>query len=109
MNYKLAKQLKDAGFPQNKDNPTLHTPGCNGWDKQPDGLVCTKESRPCVPTLEELIEACGDNTVVLHSYSKRLHLDSEDGAYALCNGKEGRGSKPTEAVARLWLALQKNK
>jgi hypothetical protein len=65
-----------------------------------------------IPTLEELIEACGE---VFY----RLELMSGDdcgnekwksvrgGHKGLQNLYEGIGSTPTEAVARLWLALNK--
>ena len=50
MNYELAKQLKDAGFPQKKDGK--HIP-----HKCMIECDCTPTS---IPTLSELIEACGD-------------------------------------------------
>lgn len=51
MTYDLAKQLKDAGFPQTKTDGTLK-----------NGHYIAEGREPCFdPTLSELIEACGDD------------------------------------------------
>lgn len=104
MNYELARQLKDAGWPQNPDNPQLHTPGCNGWGTQPEGLVCTSGSRPRVPTLEELIEECSH-------YGEPVELvvnpDGHSSARLNRGPEHYTGNTPDESVARLWLALNK--
>ena len=50
MNYELAKQLSDAGFPQG---------GEGKWVLPPDIINARREDRVYVPTLSELIEACG--------------------------------------------------
>ncbi len=74
MDYKLAKQLKDAGFPQ---KPTklnkyplycaeMSMPWKYGVNKTPEG---TSEYSK-IPTLSELIEACGKETLVLWQYNK---------------------------------------
>ena len=97
MEYGLAKKLKDAGFPQELDKPV--------WDEV-DGLV-TSDTHSLIPTLSELIEACGDE---FNSLTKRANFwicnDCE------CNmGSDGeitRGATPEEAVANLWLELNKN-
>jgi len=91
--YELAKKLKEAGF-KSKDNAYI-------------------------PTLEELIEACGKETFTLWNYNKKwfcglrtimkkdtgcftdthtLIIDYED--YVI-------GNSPEEAVANLWLKLNK--
>ncbi len=85
MNYELAKQLKEAGF---------------RW-MEGDSQY---EYRPC---LSELIEACGDKLeCVVQINSKKWQ----------CNGftinKDTMfpctfGSTPEEAVANLWLGLNK--
>ena len=72
MDYELAKQLKDAGFPQGKslfvfdivqtgDTPhtVLRIRNTLTWHKDEEALGSID-----VPTLEELIEAIGDYTVV---------------------------------------------
>jgi hypothetical protein len=94
MTYELAKQLKAAGFPQLVDKSS-------GVDKMLGGV-------PYVPTLSELIEACGE---------KFGSLESGDGPSESPWTAQGRpnfagefplifhSSTPEEAVARLWLAL----
>ena len=50
MPYDLANQLKHAGFPQSGDGKRVASP---------DTLVARRDDFAYVPTLEELIEACG--------------------------------------------------
>jgi len=96
INYELAKQLKDAGF---KDE--------RFWlsDRNPE------EPLP-IPTLSELIEACGEGFDVL----SRDTSEGKDKVVWLCNNYYDpelimsdyawiEGSTPEEAVARLWLEL----
>jgi hypothetical protein len=81
MNYELAKQLKDAGFP----------------DKY------TKDCK-CLPvlSLSNLIDACGKMKFELWR--------SQAGWGAKTMGRMITGvSTPEEAVARLWLALHTEK
>lgn len=86
--YPLAKELKDAGFPV-KPWPTCDL--LEPWDFYP-------------PTLSELIEACGGLYFTLTK-------DAYGWTATVNNGEEdigrGRGSTPEEAVARLRLALNK--
>lgn len=93
--YHLAKQLKDAGFPQNvySENYTNLTEGC----------LLTEDS-DYIPTLSELIEACGDG------FDSLLRIYSIDTWVWSCNcddmGHDGlEGSTPEEAVAMLYLSL----
>lgn len=93
MTYELAKQLKDAGFPQSGDHYCTHQ-GC--------------DSDVCYPTLEEFIEACNcESFSLFHRSSKAqwmaTNLSTQRGVPSI----DGVGDTPTEAVARLWLALQK--
>jgi hypothetical protein len=90
MNYELAKQLADAGFPQ------------IGKGRTSAEMVGFKRIETYYFTLEELIQACGqlDEHLVL--------TGSKDEWMALCSSAEASAvlySTPTEAVARLWLAL----
>lgn len=103
MNYELAKRLKDAGFPEIviQDNPAGTAPLS----------IETGPYRPSIsmlPSLSTLIEACGENFVSLNrneefstweAYGKYQHWNN-DIEY------EG-GQTPEEAVANLWLALNK--
>lgn len=101
MNYKLAKQLCDAGFPQvvRRSLPWATADGHSNATKLEGDVL--------LPSLEELIEAC----VPLAEYGGDFHLEhlegEEWGANVDCHrgGDWLRGTTPTEAVARLWLAL----
>lgn len=125
MNYELAKELKDAGFPQGvkeqvrdcfyfgEDGELRMWP----WgDKEPELTGFTKS-----PSLSELIEACGEGFDDLWGpYHNEEHKRT---GYWRANGFMLRedwkhhsdphthpaalGSTPEEAVARLWLALNK--
>lgn len=113
IDFELAKELKAAGWPQTfpmKDG-FYNSEGKFIETKVNDGSTWAYTeftSGYASPTLEELIEACG-NRVGFFRIS-----DTE------CNAWKGEfpkadpdevpqiftGSTPTEAVARLWLALQ---
>ena len=102
MEYQLAKELKESGFPQKEFK--FH----NGYEGQwPSDVQPAKW--PYNPTLEELIEACGYKLIGL------LRHDDESGWTALKHGDDlflpktplAIAPTPTEAVARLWLALNK--
>ena len=81
----------DAGFPQIGKGRLIGSP---------NKLVWRSSDRVYVPTLEELIEACGMNFGSLD----RLR----DGWLASANYDQNCFAEtPAEAVARLWLALQK--
>lgn len=97
MTYELAKQLKDKGFPQDMSN------GVWAWgDEAISTLPTVKPERAYVPTLSELIEACGD-------YIRGIHHKT-DHCGSWCAEDKNRtciaGNKtPEEAVAKLWLKL----
>jgi hypothetical protein len=90
MNYELAKKLADAGFPQQ---------GNGYWVIQPDILVARRVDRVYVPTLSELIEACGEHFIMLNQ-----HSSNSWGAVGGPHHDEC-GRTPVEAIARLWLTL----
>lgn len=79
MNYELLKQLKDAGHPF--------------VFEQGDGIH--------LPTLEELIEACGDKFFALKHHIGWIAV-GWDGPHLSITGV---GKTPEEAVANLYLAL----
>jgi hypothetical protein len=97
MKEELAKKLKDAGFP---------IPECPAWiinGDGPMGAVIWKDKY--IPTLSELIEACGKRFF-------KLQFHERDGWSAQSNIftgfdtlEKGGYSTPEEAVANLWLAL----
>ena len=104
MTYETAKKLKDAGFYQGEEEMSAQTM----W--HPDYLdkgSIPKDLVVYVPTLSELIEACG------HYFYQLTKEDDGSWTCASINGypKSGFGvtnfTTPEEAVAELWLALNK--
>ena len=98
MKYELAKKLKDAGF-------KVESHDC--WEKG-----CQSNDGVCYPTLSELIEACGKMS--LFSYRGQKVWQAEGGELyvnkeTMQGGYKIRviGLTPEEAVAELWLALNK--
>ena len=91
MDYQLAEQLRNAGFPQT---------GVGRHIGVPTAVVWRARDLVYVPALEELITACGDHLGEI----ARLTNGSFQAA-----ARDGRlrqvGRSPTEAVARLWLAI----
>ena len=86
MDHPLAKELKDAGFPQKRASFRFGVAG--------------KGESVFIPTLEELIEACGNNFDTLtRVYAERTYIAVNFGGTL-----QGVGSNPTDAVACLWLA-----
>ncbi len=88
--YELAKQLKDAGFP-------LKT--ISGINMVDNRYTTSDGGTWLIPTLSELIEACGYKGFSLNNYSEVLWTAS-NGIFK-CDG-----SIPEEAVANLYLALK---
>jgi len=108
MNSELAKQLKDAGFPQ-KGLDWYYTKR-DGWEEfanrrnyEPDFRyeICF------VPTLSELIEA-------FHSFAKLEHTGRGENEWVAEAWNDAWNKKykcigkiPEEAVAKLWLKLNR--
>src|SRR5258708_5955014 len=94
MRYDLAKELSDAGLPQG---------GKGAWTYPPDSLLARSRNRVYVPTLSELVEACGDFNLKIRPHravaSKLMKGNSQI--------TKTEGDTPEEAVARLWLALNR--
>jgi hypothetical protein len=103
MEYALAQELKDAGFPQ----------GGNGrWVFDPNAIVARARDRVYAPTLDELIEACGESFLMLLKHDDNSGWTATKGGDILfIEGRQNEnlstGLTPSEAVARLWLALNK--
>ena len=91
MTYTLAEQLRDAGFPQSGDGRRIGAP---------TALVWRARDLVYAPTLDELLAACGGQLGQL----ARL-TDGRFEAVARGGSPRVSGDCPTEAVARLWLAL----
>ncbi len=109
MKYELAKKLEDAGFGKNR--AILHGKRIVFSDSHIDseGNLITSADAVEVPTLSELIEACGDGFDALLKGQRKNNVyglwraDASDEAH----GISLTGSTPEEAVANLWLALNK--
>lgn len=97
IDYELAKKLKDAGFPQKM------RVGENGLETEPNDGRISNEGGDWIylPSLSELIEACGDGYFTLQSGQGLWQ------AGKTLNPEWSEGQTPEEAVARLWLALNK--
>lgn len=100
MNIELARELKDAGFPQKSDY------GYRGVSIISYHRGIHLETDVCIPTLEELMEACGDDFYSVVRIGggdyKAFSTDDDENTVAVTGG-----STPIEAVAHLWLALNK--
>lgn len=112
MNYELAKELKDAGFPERE----IPRHSMNGID-QPK----IEKWMFNIPTLSELIEACNpqtaDDFVLSTKYGKWEATLMYAGYFQGWNTKKRDydgfvgidesviGSSPEEAVAKLWIVL----
>lgn len=103
MTYELAKELKEAGFPKD---------GFEYEESIPEVQVAPGVSIPGdaprwrnLPTLSELIEACGDGFYALKNYREP---DVEWVAMTDVTVPQNHyGKTPEEAVARLYIALNK--
>jgi predicted nucleic acid-binding Zn ribbon protein len=99
MDYTLAKKLKDAGFVQ-KGKGYIER-----WDFAQDEPLY-------IPTLSELIDACGERFEELNKIGHGIKPKWNAASYSCeeCgwDGMEvGRGLTKEEAVANLWLAINK--
>ena len=104
MNYDLAKKLKDAGFPQ-----VFHYKTAHEQDGYLDEDVNAKDHKVAIPTLSELIEACGKDfgNLALKNWNPEGNNQwiAEPNYYISMDIAEGAGFTPEEAVGRLWLLL----
>lgn len=108
MNYKLCKQLKDAGF-KFKPDPFRRV-------AFKDGVGFAEEP---IPILSELIDACGDRFGYLEGYKNTDKNLKPVGKIVSWGAAEYKweddplkkinedGKTPEEAVAKLWLKLNK--
>lgn len=116
IDYPLAKELKDGGFPQEER-------GGEVWDDEGTPAVPgVYEGRLYVPTLSELIEAIGpyksdefclclnggiwEAILLYHGYFDYPAKFNDSEGFARVDLKE-EGSTLEEAVVMLWLALNK--
>lgn len=93
MTYELAKKLKDAEFKQGNVN----------------GQECDEFIKGCyVPTLSDLIEACGDRFGTLENKWMLGWECKEQFAFNTISDIAIIGKTPEEAVAKLWLEINKH-
>ena len=114
MNYSLAKELKEASFPQKGKGEVILAPRDIDWKPATETAY--------LPTLEELIEECvpgkaddfgmsfeGDRWHAWYFYvgyfDHNVRFKETDDSFTV--DLNVYGEKPTIAVARLWLALNK--
>src|ERR1700749_3316123 len=99
MDYALARQLRDAGYPQ-QQNPLLFPAGHN-----PRSLKGRRESaalRAYAPSLAELTAAC-----VALADDGAFRLIHRGGTWSAASVRHtARAVTPEAAVAQLWLALR---
>lgn len=107
VDYELAKKLKDAGFPQEGE----------GKIRDEVGRVhsANDDFTAYLPTLSELIEACGEHFVSLTYFGNTVGPDDLRGDWTATgirnrsrwgDGRWDEAAKtPTGAVAKLWLAM----
>src|SRR3990167_3722454 len=108
MNYELARKLKEAGFPK-----------ANFVIMYPNAKYPNRHGQSGAPTLEELIEACtiqadkrSRGNISLHTmWYGQGHFTKCSAIYWRGISKEdalcGTGDTFSEAVAELWLKLNK--
>ena len=100
ISYDLAKRLNDAGLEQNGDGHVIF----------PDGHIEPAGSgfdgAMYVPTLSELIEACGDRIDTIGRYRKKWFATGKKSRTHYI-ATTGHFDTPEIAVAQLWLALNK--
>lgn len=96
MNYELAKELMDAGFPQERQKVQSDIEGARA-------VV----SNVKLPTTLELIEACGDELLSLNHIKDEGYDDGRLMWWAESKNHGRAGETIDESVAQLWLALNK--
>lgn len=113
MKYELAKELKEAGFPYTRRN-TISNQIRNGeWELA--NHLQRVDTTWVEPTLSELIEACGIEFNILQNASDDFGKSAWLANYGRDETEYGKritnitetGSTPEEAVAKLWIALNK--
>lgn len=101
ISYELAKELRDAGFPNHERLGIGHG----------DTFLSGDDGMAYVPTLSELVEVCD---VLLKGELDLMHWGNwvagdHDGYQGDWITARAEGTTPEEAVARLWLTLNSEK
>ena len=104
INYELYKQLKEVGFPQKNErgiSPTIYSDGEIYFVGVADGYDNTIGCY--LPTLSELVESCGEK----FNFVERMTGQPTNWTCIGDLNIRTFGSSPEEAVAKLWLELNK--
>lgn len=133
MKYELAKALKEAGFPQKEEgflwvqHYYMDNDANDEYKEHKSSSLDYVYSEECdheeyggrheiicfAPTLSELIDACGDFPIMIHSTKYNYEENKKDNddwiwyAGTSVDAHIGKGSTLDEAVAKLWLELNK--
>src|SRR3990167_4689891 len=119
MNYELAKQLKDAGFPQNTQWAFVINPHDREKVKREMTMEISKENDSyanllkanyevvSIPSLSELIEACGEKLVKIWKQQDGYNNFTQGWCVGYSDyGVYVKNKTVIEAVANFWLELQ---
>lgn len=114
MEYALLEELRDAGFPFQEHAKTASYDlaavliSTTGFANEDLAVFKGEQKIYQVPALSNLIRACGDGFMSLHT-SRDLASRGISGWWCWREGDTNGNhfSTPEEAVARLWLALNK--
>ena len=109
MNYELAKELKETGFPQMGiiTNLDIQPPKIEGSGKGRWILPENQKELVYEPNLSELIEECG----LQMNRLTQNEMNDNSIIWTAINWEgsiSGEGKTPEESVANLWLQLNKN-
>jgi len=100
MTYELALKLKNAGFKSNSEVFIKENGETYKWNELKTGGVL-------LPNLSELIEACGESGFILQ-YRGQEEFWLAEKYYGIEKPQDlATGSTPEEAVAKLWLVINK--
>ena len=113
LSYKLCKSLKEAGYPQELGDGTEFYDlggGYHKWDYYSDkSYKLSKEGYYKIPTLEGLIENCGDELIkLLQDRVNKIWIATADTKSGLHIVTEGCKT-PKEAVCKLYIELRAKK
>ena len=105
MTYELAKKLKDEGLFQSGRGSYI-----TSADIESSYPPAERMESYCayIPTLSELIEACGKYDLIGVRNYKDFTEDGKIKWFAYDDLNKCYGETPEEAVAKLWLELHKN-
>jgi hypothetical protein len=106
VSFEIAKRLKAAGFPQRFTGGTVFNEQGLALQRVGDRQWITQNTEVSIPTLNELIKACGEKFGGLENFIEGSRRRFR--AYTtLPDTPSGYADTPEDAVARLWLLLNR--